>query len=208
MLAGQSRSVPSLRQRRGGAGTDRRSRAFRAALAVGLFLGTAAAAGRGGQAAESMSTAELLPVGARAPEFSALAHDGRKIDLGRLKGKYVVIYFYPMDDSPGCTIEASDFRDSWARLLKRGVVVLGVSTQDSVSHQAFAKKYRLPFSLLPDAGGEIAAKYKVPVVNGVARRVTYLIDKSGKVARVWPQVTPTGHAGEILAALPSVADVR
>jgi peroxiredoxin Q/BCP len=175
-------------------------RACRGALALGLLL-VAGAAPLAGRAAENASTPELLPVGTAAPGFSVVAHDGSKVDLARLKGRYVVLYFYPMDDTRGCTIEANEFRDSWAEIQKRGVAVFGVSTQENASHQAFAKKYNLPFPLLPDPAGEIAARYKVPVTNGVARRITYLIGKTGKIEHVWPQVTPTGHAAEVLAQI-------
>jgi peroxiredoxin Q/BCP len=145
----------------------------------------------------------LLPVGAPAPSFTAVAHDGQKLELAKLKGRSVVLYFYPMDDTAGCTKEASEFRDAWDKLQKQGVSVFGVSTQDNSSHKAFAEKYSLPFPLLPDQKGELAAKYKVPVVNGVARRITYLIGKDGKIEHVWPQVNPTGHAAEILAQIRS-----
>ena len=144
---------------------------------------------------------ELLPVGAPAPTFTALAHDGQKVDLAKLKGKNVVLYFYPKDDTPGCTKEACDIRDNWTKMQKAGVVVFGVSTQDNCSHKAFAEKYKLPFPLLPDDKGEIAAKYKVPVVDGKARRITYLIGKDGKIKHVWPKVTPVGHSAEILSQL-------
>jgi peroxiredoxin Q/BCP len=144
---------------------------------------------------------ELLPVGSPAPTFTAVAHDGSKVDLAKLKGKDVVLYFYPKDDTPGCTKEACDIRDNWGKLQKAGVVVYGVSTQDNGSHKAFAEKYKLPFPLLPDDKGELAAKYKVPVVDGKARRITYLIGKDGKIKHVWPKVTPIGHAAEILAQL-------
>src|SRR5258708_6006686 len=123
----------------------------------------------------------LLPVGSTAPAFTAVAHDGKKVELSHLKGKWVVLYSYPKDDTTGCTKEACDFRDNWATLQKKGVAVFGVSTQDNTSHKAFAQKYNLPFPLLPDDKGEIAAKYKVPVVGGVARRITYLIGKDGKI---------------------------
>jgi peroxiredoxin Q/BCP len=146
---------------------------------------------------------DLLPVGSPAPTFSAVAHDGQKVDLGKLKGKYVVLYFYPKDDTPGCTKEACDIRDNWTKMQKAGVAVFGVSTQDNSSHKAFAEKYKLPFPLLPDDKGEIAAKYKVPVVNGNARRITYLIGKDGKIKHVWPKVTPVGHSAEILSQIES-----
>src|SRR5687767_1193937 len=142
---------------------------------------------------------QLLAVGEPAPDFSAVAHDGKKVELSKLKGKFVVLYWYPKDDTPGCTKEACDFRDNWAKLQKAGVLVYGVSTQDNETHKAFAEKYKLPFPLLPDEKGEIAAKYKVPVVDGKARRITYLVGKDGKIKHVWPKVTPVGHAGEVLA---------
>jgi peroxiredoxin Q/BCP len=143
----------------------------------------------------------LLAVGASAPDFIALAHDGTNVHLSELRGHDVVLYFYPKDDTTGCTKEACDFRDAWGRLQAAGVVVLGVSTQDNVSHVAFAQKYRLPFPLLPDEAGELAAKYHVPRTLGFARRVTYLIGKDGRIEHVWPKVTPEGHAAEILAQL-------
>src|SRR5437868_13875653 len=103
--------------------------------------------------APAPSASDLLPVGSPAPQFTAVTHDGQKVDLAKLKGKYVVLYFYPKDDTPGCTKEACDFRDSWARLQKAGVVVFGVSMQDNTSHKAFAEKYKIPFSLIPDEKG-------------------------------------------------------
>jgi peroxiredoxin Q/BCP len=147
------------------------------------------------------SGTRLLAVGAVAPSFSAMAHDGHKVTLADLKGRYVVLYFYPKDDTPGCTKEACEFRDSWAKLQKSGVAVFGVSTQDNASHAAFAEKYHLPFPLLPDEKGEIAAAYGVPIVDGKARRVTYLIAKDGRIKHVWPDVVPVGHAADILARI-------
>jgi peroxiredoxin Q/BCP len=144
---------------------------------------------------------ELLAVGTRAPEFAVTAHDGHRVALSELRGRYVALYFYPKDDTPGCTKEACGFRDAAVPLQEAGVVVLGVSEQDAASHVAFADKYHLPFPLLPDERGEIAAAYHVPVMMGMAHRVTYLIGKDGTIARVWPSVTPTGHATEILAAV-------
>ena len=161
-------------------------------LLAGLVLSGLACAHRGD---------ELLAVGARAPDFTVTAHDGRRVTLSELRGRYVVVYFYPKDDTPGCTKEACGFRDAAVPLQQAGVVVLGVSEQDAASHAAFAQKYHLPFPLLPDERGEIAAAYHVPVTVGLARRITYLVGKDGTIARVWPSVTPTGHAAEILAAV-------
>jgi peroxiredoxin Q/BCP len=180
-----------------------RTLASRSLLALPLLaLGTGLAPARAADpppAAAPPPAPDLLPVGSPAPEFSATAHDGQKIDLAKLKGQYVALYFYPKDDTPGCTKEACDFRDAWSKLQKAGVTVFGVSTQDNTSHKAFADKHKLPFALIPDDKGELAAKYKVPVVDGKARRITYLIGKDGKIKHVWPKVTPVGHASEILA---------
>jgi thioredoxin-dependent peroxiredoxin len=141
---------------------------------------------------------QVLAVGTPAPAFKVVAHDGHTVTLGELKGKYVVLYFYPKDETAGCTKEACEFRDNWSKLQKLGVAVFGVSTQDNASHRAFAEKYKLPFPLLPDEKGELAAKYLVPVDGGKAKRTTYLIGKDGRIAHVWTNVNPVGHAGEIL----------
>jgi peroxiredoxin Q/BCP len=176
-----------------------------AAFLATLFSDRFAPRIRAAVAADPVSASALLPVGSTAPDFTTVAHDGQKVELSKLKGKWVVLYFYPKDDTTGCTKEACDFRDNWSTLQKKGVAVYGVSTQDNTSHKAFAQKYNLPFPLLPDDKGEIAAKYKVPVVGGVARRITYLIGKDGKIAQVWPAVNPVGHAGEILAQIQPAA---
>jgi len=155
--------------------------------------------------ADATPAPALLAVGTTAPDFTAVAHDGQKVELSKLKGKWVVLYFYPKDDTTGCTKEACDFRDNWTTLQKKGVAVFGVSTQDNTSHKAFASKYNLPFPLLPDDKGDIAGKYKVPLNGGLARRITYLIGKDGKIAHVWPTVNPVGHAGEILGQIEPTA---
>ena len=138
--------------------------------------------------------------GKKAPAFTLTDQDGKKVSLADFAGKDVILYFYPKDDTPGCTKEACGFRDAAKPLEEAGVVVLGVSEQDAASHAAFAEKYHLPFPLLPDERGTLAAAYHVPVTVGFAKRVTYLVGKDGRIARVWPSVTPTGHAQEILAA--------
>jgi thioredoxin-dependent peroxiredoxin len=143
----------------------------------------------------------LLERGDEAPTVEAVAHDGSQVKLADYRGKPVVVYFYPKDDTPGCTVQAQGFRDEWTDLAKSGAVVLGVSTDDNESHKAFAAKYELPFLLLPDTDQKIATAFGVPIVNGHAKRVTFVIDKQGKVARVFPEVTPKGHADEVLAAV-------
>jgi peroxiredoxin Q/BCP len=145
--------------------------------------------------------ADFLPVGSVAPDFIAKAHDGTSVHLVELRGQEVVLYFYPKDDTTGCTAEACSFRDAWGKLRGAGVAVFGVSTQDAISHTAFANKHHLPFPLIPDERGELAAKYLVPVQDGRARRVTYLIDREGRIQHVWPKVDTDHHAEEILSVV-------
>jgi len=147
-----------------------------------------------------------LPVGRAAPDFTATAvspeaPNGKPVTLSKLRGHFVVLYFYPKDDTPGCTKEACEFRDTWGTLQKKGVHVYGVSTQDVASHKAFADKHHLPFPLIADEKGAVAAAYKVPVFLGMARRITYLIDPEGHIRRVWPSVTPIGHAADVLKTI-------
>ncbi|MDB4982188.1 MAG: Thiol peroxidase, Bcp-type [Myxococcales bacterium] len=171
------------------------------AFAVVVSLVGVSACKHGGASAPTPAADDLLPVGSPAPDFIATAHDGSKVHLVELRGHDVVLYFYPKDDTTGCTKEACNFRDAWSRLQSAGVVVLGVSTQDNISHTEFAQKYRLPFPLIPDEHGELAAKYHVPMFVGLTRRVTYLIDKDGRIKHAWPKVNPEKHAEDILAQL-------
>nr|HMR04700.1 peroxiredoxin [Polyangiaceae bacterium] len=151
--------------------------------------------------APGTSAASLLSVGSEAPNIEAVAHSGEQVKLADYRGKVVIVYFYPKDDTPGCTVEAKGIRDDWSRFKSAEAIVLGVSTDDNESHQAFAKKYDLPFLLLPDPKQEIAAAFKVPVQNGYAKRVTFVIDKQGRVAKVFPEVTPSAHSKELLTVL-------
>jgi peroxiredoxin Q/BCP len=143
----------------------------------------------------------LLAEGSQAPAFEGTAQTGRRVALADLKGKVVVVYFYPKDDTPGCTKEACELRDAWTDLQKTGAVVIGISTDDQASHVAFAQKYKLPFLLLSDQDERIAKAFGVPVHFGFAKRVTFIIDTQGRIAKVFPDVTPTGHAAQILAEL-------
>ncbi len=141
--------------------------------------------------------------GSPAPDFTLPANDGREVSLASLRGHPVVLYFYPKDETPGCTKEACDFRDHTADLKKAGVVVLGVSTQDLASHRHFAAKEKIPFPLLSDPQGRVAALYGVqvhdiPGVGRVFQRTTFVIDKDGRVARVWPNVNVIGHVKQVL----------
>jgi thioredoxin-dependent peroxiredoxin len=142
----------------------------------------------------------LLAVGAEVPDVSAPAHDGTIVRLRALKGKPLVIYFYPKDDTPGCTVEAKGIRDQYAELSRRAVV-LGVSEDSLDSHKAFASKYELPFPLLDDTSHELASAFGVPLSSGHAKRVTFVIDAAGKVNKVFPNVNPDGHATELIEAL-------
>ena len=146
------------------------------------------------------ATPTLLAVGTEVPDVAAAAQDGKTVKLRALKGKPVVLYFYPKDDTPGCTIEAKGIRDQYAELNKLAVV-LGVSTDSAESHKAFAEKFNLPFELLDDSGHALATAFGVPVNSGHAKRVTFIIDAAGKVRKVFPNVNPDGHAAELILAL-------
>jgi len=150
----------------------------------------------------------FLSVGDKAPRFATVDQDGRDISLADFKGRKVVLYFYPKDDTPGCTKEACSFRDAWAQFRRRKVAVLGVSVDDEKSHKKFAEKFSLPFTLLADPEKTIVRDYGVWGQKSMygrkymgTHRVTYLIDEKGTIAAVWPKVKPEGHAEEILKML-------
>ena len=154
---------------------------------------------RPGEAAGHQDT--TLAIGDSVPDVTMLVHAGQRLKLSDYVGRPIVVYFYPKDDSPGCTVEASEFRDNWSDLESMGALVIGVSTDDTVSHRAFASKLNIPFLLAEDPRQELSAAFGVPVNNGKAHRMTFLIDRRGKVAQVWPNVRPRGSAAEVLAAL-------
>lgn len=150
----------------------------------------------------------MVAVGERAPDFTMKSDDGRAYSLKDFLGKKVVLYFYPKDDTPGCTKEACSFRDNLARVRSKGAVVLGVSRDDTESHAKFRHKYDLNFPLLSDEDGHVTDAYGVWKKKNLygreffgIERTTFLIDESGKVARVWPRVRVEGHTGEVLTAL-------
>ena len=148
-------------------------------------------------------------LGAKAPTFDLPAFPEGRHKLSQFKGKQnVVLYFYPRDDTPGCTTEACGFRDHIGKFQSAETVVLGVSTDSVLSHQKFADKFSLPFPLLADESHEVAEKYGVWVEKNMygkksmgIQRATFLIDKSGKVAAVWPKVKVEGHVAEVAAKL-------
>ena len=149
-----------------------------------------------------------LTEGQPAPDFSAETDRGETVSLKDFAGKHVVLYFYPKDDTPGCTTEACNFRDNISRLEAAGAVVLGISLDSVPSHQKFRDKFELPFTLLSDPEHKVADAYGVygqktfmgREYMGVDR-ATFLIGPDGKLEKVWPKVKPDGHADEVLAAL-------
>jgi len=149
----------------------------------------------------------VIKEGQKAPDFALPSSDGGKVSLKDLKGKTVVLYFYPKDDTPGCTKEACGFRDSYAALKKKAVV-LGVSPDDIASHDRFRAKYKLPFPLLADADKAVATRfgawgekvlYGKKVVGMI--RSTFVIDGEGVVRKVFPRVRVDGHAEKVLEAV-------
>ena len=150
----------------------------------------------------------MLAPGSKAPAFSLRADTGKTYALADLKGKKVVLYFYPKDDTEGCTVEACEFRDHWAAVRKAGAVVLGVSPDGVPSHGKFRKKYELPFPLLADEDHAVAERYGVWGEKSMfgrkyfgVRRTTFVIDEVGRIARVFERVRPKGHAAQVLEAL-------
>ena len=150
----------------------------------------------------------MLKEGDVAPSFSAATNGGGKISLADFQGKNVILYFYPKDDTPGCTKEACSFRDNFAELKKRGAVVLGVSTDPVKSHDKFTEKFKLPFPLLADENKKIVQAYGVwgeKTFMGHkymgTHRVTFLIGGDGRIKKIWPKVKPEEHVAEILNAL-------
>lgn len=151
----------------------------------------------------SSHAAELLRVGDKAPDFSALASDGSAVRLKDYIGKGpVVLYFYPKDDTPGCTREACGIRDAFGEFKKLNATVFGVSFDSTESHKKFVAKYDLPFLLLADTEKKIAVAYgAADAESRTPSRVTYLIDQQGRIARVFPKVNPSEHSAELREAL-------
>jgi thioredoxin-dependent peroxiredoxin len=139
-----------------------------------------------------------LAVGDKAPGFTVKDTNGNTVNLSDFAGKTVILYFYPKDDTPGCTKEAQGFRDAYPEYQGKEMVVLGVSMDDEASHKAFTEKYGLPFQLLADTDGAITNAYDVSG-GGYSKRVTYIIDGEGTISKVFDTVNTASHAQDILA---------
>lgn len=148
-----------------------------------------------------------LKAGDKAPDFAVPDANGKTVSLKDLRGKKVVLYFYPKDDTPGCTKEACAFRDSFAKFKRRGIEVLGVSLDSEKSHQKFVQKYDLPFGLLADTEKKLSEAYGTYGEKKFMgrkymgnHRMTFLIDEKGKIKKIFDKVKPEEHAEEVLAA--------
>ena len=152
----------------------------------------------------------MIQEGSEAPDFELTADDGSTVRLSDLRGRPVVLYFYPKDDTPGCTAQACGIRDAWGDFEQRGAVVLGVSPDSETSHVKFKEKYGLPFTLLADPSHQVSEDYGVWVEKtnygktywGIERS-TFVIDAEGRVAKVMRRVKPDTHAEQVLEALPT-----
>ena len=149
-----------------------------------------------------------MKVNDKAPEFTLPDQNGEEISLKQYRGKYVVLYFYPRADTPGCTIEACEFRDSYKKMQKSGAILLGISPDTSKAQNKFAEKFDLPFTLLADADKKVANAYQTvkeknmygKKVMGVAR-MTFIIGPDGKIIHIFDKVKPEGHAEQVLEYL-------
>ena len=150
----------------------------------------------------------MIKEGSKAPSFSLESDSGQKVSLKDFQGKTVILYFYPKDLTPGCTQEAGDFRDSFARLQKGGAVVLGVSKDSAESHRKFVAKHQLPFPLLSDIDGKVCEAYGVWKEKSLygrkymgIERSTFVISPQGKIKKIFPKVKVKGHVDEVLQEL-------
>lgn len=155
--------------------------------------------------------AAVPAVGQVAPDFSLSDQQGQVRTLATWRGKWLVLYFYPKNDTPGCTEEACTFRDDWLQLGELGAEVVGISVDSTASHQAFAQKYKLPFPLLADTQGEVAQRYGAISdwkLFKFAKRYTFLIDPQGRIAKVYRSVDTSRHSAEIVADLRALQQTR
>ena len=168
-------------------------------LVVRATLLTALALAACGEVKRPDGGSGLVPIGAAAPEVVGEDPAGHQVRLSESKGKAVVVYFYPADGTPGCTKEACAFRDAWQKLDQAGIVVLGVSSNSAESHRKFQKEHQLPFALASDESGAIGSAYGVSKKLWGYDRVSFLVGKDGRIAKIWPSVDPGVHASEVIA---------
>jgi peroxiredoxin Q/BCP len=143
-----------------------------------------------------------IQIGSRAPEFTSLLTTGNVVNLKDYKGKKVVLYFYPKDDTPGCTVEACGLRDQYQKIRELGAEILGVSIDNVASHQHFTRKFNLPFQLVADSDKSITKAYDVlNEKSGMARRVTFIVDEKGFIERVFDPVKADAHTQQVIDAL-------
>jgi len=149
-------------------------------------------------------SAQPINIGEVAPDFTLIDQDNTSQTLSKMKGKWVVMYFYPKDETPGCTTEACNFRDNILSLRVKKAVVWGISVDNTKSHAAFSENHKLPFTLLSDPSGSVAKQYGSllnMVVFKVAKRHSFIIDPEGKIAKIYRNVNPKSHVEEILKDL-------
>jgi peroxiredoxin Q/BCP len=169
-------------------------------LAIGCVLAVAAGAcAKESSQPTTASDAQAgeVAVGKPAPDFTVTASDGTKLALSEMRGKPVVVYFYPKDETPGCTKEACAFRDAFDALKKQGVVLIGVSSDSDESHRAFAENHKLPFFLVSDGKGELAKKFGVDSTLGFMKRQSFVIGPDGNVKKIYRSVDVSVHAQQI-----------
>lgn len=176
-------------------------RAFTMSMICRFFVvGSLVALAGCGQVRRPDGGSGLLPEGAAAPDLQAESALGQPTKLSAMKGHAVVVYFYPQDGTPGCTKEACAFRDAWKKLNDANIEIIGVSTNSVEKHREFRTSHHLPFPLASDENGAIGTSYGVTKHLWGYDRVSFLVDKEGKVAKVWPSVDPGVHADEVLKA--------
>jgi peroxiredoxin Q/BCP len=170
-----------------------------------ILIAVAAACAGTARLAIAAGADALLAQGTKAPNFSLPSQEDKSVSLSQYKGKWVVLYFYPKDQTAGCTLEAHNFQRDQKMYDADNAAILGVSLDTADSHKVFCTKENLTFKLLADPEHKVVDEYGVPVLamgpNKIAKRVTFLIDPQGNIAKVWPDVKPASHSEEVLAAL-------
>jgi peroxiredoxin Q/BCP len=149
-----------------------------------------------------------LKIGSKAPDFESFDDNGNKVRLSDFLGKYIVLYFYPKDNTPGCTKEACNFRDSIEDIYKLGATVIGISVDSVNSHKNFKQKYNLNFPLISDSTREISSKYGVLNLTGTSKRTTFLISPDGEILYIWDSVKVDDHHHEVIQKLQEILNSK